>query len=105
MSDSPSERIVPVFIHGQRYPVRSSLSPTYVAELASYVDEKMRVASEANQTNDSLRVAVLAALNLADEIFRYRQDRVESAGEIASRTGELERLLDSLLEENAPRLR
>ncbi len=100
-----SERIVPVVIHGQRYPVRSSLSPTYVSELAAYVDEKMRVAAEANQTNDSLRVAVLAALNMADEVFRYRQDRAESAGEIASRTGELERLLDSILDENAPRLR
>ena len=74
MSDD-AERIVPVVIHGQRYPVKSALNPAYVAELAAYVDEKIRVASDENQTNDSLRVAVLAALNLADEVFRYRQDR------------------------------
>ncbi len=96
MSDVP-ERIVPVVIHGQRYPVRSSLNPSYVTELAAYVDEKMRLAADANQTNDSLRVAVLAALNLADEVFRYRQHRRDSAGEIAERTGELERLLDGIL--------
>ena len=99
-----SERIVPVVIHGQRYPVRSSLSPTYVAELAAYVDEKIRVAADQNQTNDSLRVAVLAALNLADEVFRYRQDREESAGALASRTGEIERIVDEALAD-IPRLR
>ena len=42
MSDD-AERIVPVVIHGQRYPVRSALQATYVAELAAYVDEKIRV--------------------------------------------------------------
>ena len=99
-----AERIVPVVIHGQRYPVRSSLSPTYVAELAAYVDEKIRVASDENQTNDSLRVAVLAALNLADEVFRYRQDRAASAGALASRAGEIERLVDAALDQ-APRMR
>jgi cell division protein ZapA len=101
---SESERIVPVVIHGQRYPVRSSLSPAYVAELAAYVDEKIQVAADQNQTNDSLRVAVLAALNLADEVFRYRQDRQESAGALASRAGEIERLVDQALAD-APRLR
>ena len=98
MSDD-AERIVPVVIHGQRYPVRSALQATYVAELAAYVDEKIRVAADENQTNDSLRVAVLAALNLADEVFRYRQDRVANAGAIASRAGEIERLVDAALEE------
>ncbi len=37
-----AERVVPVVIQGQRYPVRSTLEPSYVAELAAYVDEKMR---------------------------------------------------------------
>jgi cell division protein ZapA len=99
-----SERIVPVVIHGQRYPVRSTLSPAYVAELAAYVDEKIRVAADENQTNDSLRVAVLAALNLADEVFRYRQDRADSAGALATRAGDIERLVDAVLE-STPRLR
>ena len=103
MSDD-AERIVPVVIHGQRYPVRSALQAAYVAELAAYVDEKIRVAADENQTNDSLRVAVLAALNLADEVFRYRQDRAANAGAIASRAGDIERLLDAVLDEQ-PRLR
>ena len=96
MSDD-SERVVPVVIQGLRYPVRSSLDPAYVAELAAYVDEKMRLASEANDTTDFLRVAVLAALNLADEIFRHRTERDDRSAVLASRAGELERLLDQVL--------
>jgi cell division protein ZapA len=99
-----TERVVPVVIQGQRYPVRSSLAPSYVAELAAYVDEKMRIASDANNTTDSLRVAVLAALNLADEIFRHRAEREGRTMAIAARAGELERLLDAVLA-GEPRLR
>jgi cell division protein ZapA len=98
------ERVVPVVIQGQRYPVRSTLEPSYVAELAAYVDEKMRIASDANNTTDSLRVAVLAALNLADEIFRHRAEREGRTMAIAARAGEIERLLDSVLD-GEPRLR
>ena len=43
-----------------------------MAELASYVDEKIRSAAEATPTSDMVRVAVLAALNIADEFFRGR---------------------------------
>jgi cell division protein ZapA len=99
-----SERVVPVVIQGQRYPVRSTLDPVYVAELAAYVDEKMRLASEANETTDFLRVAVLTALNLADEIFRHRAEREDRSAVLASRAGELERLLDQVLASD-PRLR
>jgi cell division protein ZapA len=98
------ERVVPVVIQGQRYPVRSALEASYVAELAAYVDEKMRIASDANNTTDSLRVAVLAALNLADEIFRHRAEREGRTMAIAARAGEIERLLDSVLA-GEPRLR
>jgi cell division protein ZapA len=98
------ERVVPVVIQGQRYPVRSTLEPSYVAELAAYVDEKMRLASDANNTTDSLRVAVLAALNLADEVFRHREERDGRNLAIATRAGELERLLDAVLA-SEPRLR
>lgn len=103
MSDVP-ERVVPVVIQGQRYPVRSNLDPLYVADLAAYVDQKMRLASEANETTDFLRVAIMAALNLADEVFRQRADRALRTSSLAERAGELERLLDSVLE-SEPRLR
>ena len=90
-------RVVPVEVHGQRYPIRSSLDPEYVARLATYVDHKMRAAADATTTGDSLRLAVLAALNIADELFRSRDQNKERDGQLAERAGELERLLDRIL--------
>lgn len=90
-------RVIPVEIHGQRYPIRSGLDPEYVARLASYVDEKMKAASESTPTGDSLRLAVLAALNIADELFRCKDVNNARNGELAERAGELERLLDRVL--------
>ena len=93
----PEGRVIPVEIHGQRYPIRSTLEPEYVARLAVYVDEKMRAAADATPTGDSHRLAVLAALNIADELFRCRDVTQARAGELAERAGELERLLDRVL--------
>ena len=90
-------RVIPVEIHGQRYPIRSTLDPLYVAKLATYVDEKIRAAADTTPTGDSLRLAVLAALNIADELFRCRDVTQARAGELAERAGELERLLDRVL--------
>jgi cell division protein ZapA len=90
-------RVVPVDIAGQRYPIRSSLDPEYVTRLAMYVDEKIRAAADSTPTGDSLRLAVLAALNVADELFRCREANRERDGQLAERAGELERLLDRVL--------
>jgi cell division protein ZapA len=92
-----SPRVFPVEIQGQRYPVKSSLDAEYVARLAAFVDEKMRAAAASTPTGDSLRLAVLAALNIADELFRCRDATSARDGEIAERAGELERLLDRVL--------
>ena len=90
-------RVVPVEIHGQRYPIRSALDQDYVVRLASYVDEKMRAAAESTPTGDSLRLAVLTALNIADELFRCRDSNRTRDGRLAERAEELERLLDRVL--------
>ena len=94
---SDSSRVIPVEIHGQRYPIRTTLDQEYVVRLASYVDEKIKAAADSTPTGDSLRLAVLAALNVADELFRCRAANKERSGEIAERAGELERLIDRLL--------
>ena len=67
MADSDG-RVVPVEILGQRYSIRTSLDPEYVAQLAAYVDQKIRAASDSAAPTDSLRLAVLAALNVAGVI-------------------------------------
>jgi cell division protein ZapA len=94
--DQPA-RVVSVEIHGQQYPIRSTLDPAYVAELAAYVDEKMRIASRETPGSDTLKVAVLAALNIADEFFRARDEQRIGHDRLALRAGELERMLDLAL--------
>ena len=89
--------VISVEIQGQRYPIRSTLDQEYVARLATYVDEKMRAAADSAPTGDALRLAVLAALNVADELFRCRDANRDRDGRLAERTEELERLLDQVL--------
>ena len=89
--------VVTVDIAGQRYPIRSGLDPAYVVELAAYVDKKMRSASENAPGSDMLGLAVLVALNIADEYFRARQQQSSSHGELNERALELEKIVDEAL--------
>jgi cell division protein ZapA len=89
--------VVPISIQGQQYPIRTSLAPEYVLRLATFVDEKMSTASASTPSGDSLRLAVLAALNIADELFRCRDATDQRNFQLAERTEELERLLDRVL--------
>jgi cell division protein ZapA len=92
-----SPQVVSVEIRGQRYPIRSTLDARYVNQLAGYVDEKMSAAAESAPGGDALRLAVLAALNIADELFRCRDTQQTRLGSLAERTQEIERLLDMAL--------
>jgi cell division protein ZapA len=65
--------VITVEIAGHRYPIRSTLDERYVTELAAYVDQKMRAASDSAPASDMLGLAVLVALNIADEFFRERE--------------------------------
>ena len=69
--------VVTVEIAGQRYPIRSSLDERYVAELAAYVDLKMRAAVTAAPESDMLGLAILVALNIADDVFPRTAAAVE----------------------------
>jgi len=94
---SDDDAVISVEIHGHRYPIRTTLDQEYVTRLASYVDEKMRAAAVSTPTGDLLRLAVLTALNIADELFRCRDGTRVGNGELAERAGELERLVDRVL--------
>jgi len=90
-------RVVTVEIGGQRYPIRSALDERYVAELSAYVDGKMRAAAEAAPASDLLGLAILVALNIADEYFRARQSQSSVRGELNDRALRLEQLVDEVL--------
>ena len=90
-------QVVTIEIAGQQYPIRSTLDPAYVAELAAYVDQKMRTASESAPASDLLGLAVLVALNIADEYFRARDNQSTATGELNARALRLEQLVDDAL--------
>jgi cell division protein ZapA len=90
-------QVVSVRIRGQKYPIRSTLDAQYVNGLATFVDEKMRAAAESAPSGDSLRLAILAALNIADELFRCQEAQQARHGGLAARTEALERLIDAAL--------
>src|SRR5512144_2941362 len=95
MSDHST--VVNVEINGQRYPIRSTLDPAYVAELAAHVDEKMRLAYRECPAGDTLKIAILAALNIADEYFRACNDVRHGHDAVARRAQELQHMLDLAL--------
>jgi cell division protein ZapA len=87
-----------VRIFGATYLVRGSDDSGYLQELADFVDGKMREVAQHVTTADTARIAILAALNMADELFRTqkRQDgeRVEIKEKAAELAEELRQALD-----------
>ncbi len=95
---------VSVDIYDQTYHLRAH-DPEYIQRLAALVDSKMRAVSANGNTVDSLRVAVLAALNIADELMRLQEHSrllrgtmSETQAILRTRANSLSGLLDSVLE-------
>ncbi|GAW92270.1 hypothetical protein Moth_1749 [Calderihabitans maritimus] len=65
---------VTVNIRGRDYTVRAAASPEYILKLAAYVDEKMKKIEEKNKLLSPYKVAVLAALNIADDLAKLQKD-------------------------------
>ena len=98
MAQSNGNGSVRVEIYDQTYQLRGS-DPAYINQLADYVDTKMRLISQQASTVDSLRVAVLAALNIADEYLMLKRkfDTIDS--DYHARAEHLSGALDEVLEE------
>jgi cell division protein ZapA len=90
---------VRVEIYDQVYNLRGT-DADYILKLAEFVDTKMRSVAEQTATIDSLRLAVLAALNIADEYHLLKKKYEALASEYRQRAGMLAGALDEVLEEN-----
>ena len=88
---------IAVDIYDQIYNLRGT-DPAYIERLAAIVDAKMRAVSAQGNTVDSLRVAVLAALNIADELATL-EHASKSQGSLRTRAHSLAGLLDTVLSE------
>ena len=90
---------VRVEIFDQAYNLRGS-DPEYILKLAEYVDSKMRAVAEATNTIDTVRLAVLAALNIADEYHLLKKKQDGGATDYQKRAHLLADALDEVLDEN-----
>ncbi|MFZ0806902.1 MAG: cell division protein ZapA [Candidatus Sulfotelmatobacter sp.] len=87
---------VRVEIFDQAYNLRGS-DPEYILKLAEYVDSKMRAVAEATNTIDTVRLAVLAALNIADEYHLLKKKQEGGGNDYQKRAHRLANALDEVL--------
>ena len=90
-------RVVTVEVHGQSYPIKTALEPAYVQQLAALVDARMQQAATTAPSADTVGLAILTALNIADELFRARDQEAQATDSLAERTAALERMVDQAL--------
>ena len=87
---------VVVSIFGKEYSLVADVDPEYIKKTAQYLDSKMREVSGSFPNITEARVAVLAALNIADELFKLRDNHEDNA-QFERRIGEMTRLLSEVL--------
>lgn len=88
---------VPVTIFGQTYSLRSDEEPAYLEDLAALVDERMREIAERTRTADTAKIAVLAALNLADQLRRAERRSTAASDTLEERAAAILALVDSAI--------
>jgi cell division protein ZapA len=92
---------VKVEIYGQSYTLSGDLDESYVQKLARYVDEKMQAVAEATQTVDSVRVAVLAAMAIADELHTGQHENGHRDDALRERAQQCLTILERALNQTA----
>lgn len=83
-----------VEIFGKVYTVRGDKDPEYVRRVAEFVDRKMREISQVTETVSTSRIAILASLNIADELISL----LEESEQLKSRMNELTQRIESTLD-------
>lgn len=91
------EQITEVTIQNQVYHIRSADDPDYVRALGELVDRRMTEISERTQTVDTLKVAILVALNIADQLMSTQRRLAELESEVSLRSEAMLASLEPLL--------
>ncbi len=85
---------VKVLIHGQEYPIRARGDDEYIKRVAKYVDERMSLIEEQTSVNSPARLAILAALNIADELFSAQSENERLIAMLQERAQKISDFLD-----------
>ncbi len=96
MSDGSNQ--VKISIFGQEYSVKAPADPDYIKKIAEYLDEKMReVQADFSTTQSSTRIAILAGMNITDELFTSRQSEETDSTDAEQKISSLIELIDDAL--------
>jgi len=93
-----SNQVTSVRIYNQTYQIRSGDDPDYVERLAEYVNERMTEVSELTPTVDSFKVAVLSALNIADEYFSTKEKLNNFEEKVREKSEKMSKLLEPFVD-------
>lgn len=88
------ESKVKVKIYGNTYSIQGDTSPEYILHLAEYVNDRMENISRNISNSNPLQIAILAALNIADEYFQLQEIKGDLSGEMEQKTKVLISMLD-----------
>jgi cell division protein ZapA len=98
-----AKNVVQVEIFGHTYTIRGEANQEYILEVAAYVDRKMREITEKLPVASLSKVAILASLNIADELFKERarrEDEERDLRDLSSRTARLSAVLDDVIQKS-----
>ncbi|MDO9548535.1 MAG: cell division protein ZapA [Candidatus Marinimicrobia bacterium] len=99
--EEQNDSLVRVTIYGQEYTVKAKADPSYIVSVANFVNEKMEEVENSLTTVQSpLRIAILAAMNVTDELFSSNKDKEELNHKIDEKTMFLVDLIDEKLNED-----
>ena len=93
-----SNQVTSVRIYNQTYQIRSGDDPDYVERLAEYVNDRMTEVSELTPTVDSFKVAVLSALNIADEYFSTKEKLNNFEEKVREKSEKMSKLLEPFVD-------
>jgi cell division protein ZapA len=88
------ERLVEIKVFGQTYTVKTDAEEEYIQEVAKYVNEKMDEVLKKTKTVSTLNVAILTALNIADDLIKEKERRVALLREIEAKSKDLVEKID-----------
>jgi cell division protein ZapA len=83
------ERLVEIKVFGQTYTVRSDAEEDHIQAVARYVNEKMEEVLKKTKSVSTLNVAILTALNIADDLLRERAKRLRFLNEVETKSRDL----------------
>jgi cell division protein ZapA len=89
-------RSVEVNILGSSFTIQSRYDPRYMGEVIAYLKEKIREIQASSGAQDPLKIALLAALNVVDELLARRGEGSREIEELTERL--IERIDQSLVE-------